>query len=350
MSKEELQMKKVFLVFIGVLILVTLTATPLLAGCAAEGPAEAAMVEWLWCSTETTASHHLVIDNQKAADDVSRRTGGNFNIRITLGSELGFDRDEFLSQIQKGEIEMAHLSAGMLTGVMPELGLFVLPFLQDGTREQLYKMEAAVRPMVRQTLEERFGLTYIGSTSTTPQEVISSEKIDDWTNLSGVSIRVWRDLDARLFESLGAVPVYMPGGECYPAMQRGVITGVNTGLPAMLDRSLQELGKYVYRVGLPPGINYHLVNIEAFNALPDRYKRILYEAGADMTDRARETFLHVDGAAAAELESYGVQIIELPPEQRVAIRDIAKPIWEDYANASPTNRAYYDAAIAALGL
>ena len=92
---------------------------------------------------------------------------------------------------------MAQLAIGPLIGVMPEMGLFVLPFFQDGTREQLYKMEEAVRPMARQTFEERFGTFFIGCLTVTSQEIISSEKIDDWTNLNGVKIRVWRDQDAQ---------------------------------------------------------------------------------------------------------------------------------------------------------
>lgn len=345
-------MKKLSLSIILIFVVTALIATPLSSGCAEKGPAagELPEVEWILASTETTTGHHTVQDMQKFADGVSRRTGGKFNIRIALEGELGFKRDEFLGALQKNDIQMSQLGPGLFTPVMPEMGVFVLPFLQDGSREQLYKMEQATREMTLKTFEEKFGIGYAGLTAVTSQEIISSKKIDDFTNLNGIKIRVWRELDAKSIELLGGVPVYMPGSECYPAMQRGVVTAVNTGLPAMLDRSLQEVGKYVYRVGLPPGIHYIVFNIEAFNALPDKYQRILYEEGRTLTDQAKDTFLHVDSDAAAELESSGVQIIELPADQRAAVRGKVKSIWEGWASESPTNKAYYDAVLAALGI
>jgi len=344
-------MKKSFLGIMVALLLTALISAPLLSGCGEKGPAAGEMpeVEWILVSTETTPGHHTVQDIQKFADGVGARTNGKFKIRVALEGELGFKRDAYVETLQKNEIQMATFDPGFLTAQIPHIGVFNLTFLQDGTLGQLLKIEQSTRDL---TIPEfrKLNAAPIAWYALTSQELISSEPIDDFTDLKGMKVRVWRELDAKLIEKMKGVPVYMPGAECYTAMQRGVVSAVNTGTPAMVDRSLQEVGKYLYRFGGPPASQYLVYNLEAFDALPEEYKRILFEEGWKLTDRGKDTTLRVDGEAVAILKDGGVEEFQIPEAQRTGLRDLAKPLWNEWASESPTNKAALDAAMKALGI
>jgi len=306
-------------------------------------------VDWILVSTESTAAHHTVQDLQKFADGIAARTDGKFAIRVALEGELGFKRDAYVRSLQSGQIQMASFDPGFLTAQVSHLGVFNLPLLQDGSLDQLTAIEQATRTQTIDAFEKLNALP-IGWFSYTTQEIISSVEIPDWSNLDGVKIRTWRELDSKLIESLNGVPVNIAGSEVYPAMQRGVVVAANTGTPAMVDRSLQEVGKYLYRFGGAPASQYLVVNIDMFDDLPNAYKRALMLEGWALTDRAKRSVLDEDAKAVAIMAKSGVKEYAIPEEQRAAMRKAAGPIWDEWAGRTPANQQALDSVKQALGL
>lgn len=312
-------------------------------------PADLPKVDWILVSTETTPGHHTVQDVQKLADGVARQTGGKFTIRVALEGELGFKRDAYVKAIQRNQVQMSQFDPGWLTAQIPHLGVFNLTFLQDGTLEQLMKIEEATRTMTLEAFK-KLNVASIAWYSLSSQELISRQPIPDFTDLRGLKVRIWREIDAKLIEKMKGVSVYLPGSEIYSALQRGVVAAVNTGTPAMVDRSLQEVAKYLYRFGGPPASHYLVVNTQAFDALPSEYKRILTAEGRQLTERGKVTVQRVDGEAVAKMKAAGVQEFPIPPEQRARLRQLAGPLWEEWASQSAENKAALELAKKALGL
>ena len=306
-------------------------------------------VDWILTSTETTPGHHTVQDVLKFTEGVAKRTNNRFKIRVALEGELGFKRDAYVRALQKNQIQMSGFDPGFLTAQVPHLGVFNLTFLQDGTLEQLAKLEEATRDLTIEAFK-KLNAEPIGWYALTSQELISRDPIPDFTDLKGLKVRVWRELDAKLIAEMKGVPVYMPGSEVYSAMQRGVIVAANTGTPAMVDRSLQEVGKYLYRFGGPPASQYLVYNIQAFDALPNEYKRILFQEGWKLVDRGKHTVLRVDGEAVKKMEPAGVKEYLIPADQRAGLIKIATPIWQAWASENPQNKVALDLAMKALGI
>ena len=128
-------------------------------------------------------------------------------------------------------------------------------------------------------------------------------------------------------------------------MQRGVVVAANTGTPGTVDRSLHEVGKYLYRFGGPPSSQYVVVNIDAFDELPDAYKRALMLAGWNLTDRGRHTVREVDGEAVAIMKAAGVEEFQIPDDQRVKLQELARPLWETWASETENNKRARDGAL-----
>lgn len=312
---------------------------------AQEGPE----VKWTLVSMETTREHHAVRDAIAFAKGVSDRTKGRFNIRVALEGELGFKRDAYVRALMSQQVQMATIDPGFASAQIPHFGVFNLPFLQNGTLSDIVAIEQAT---LGQTTEafKRLNMAPCAWLSLTPQEMISSKPVADFTNLGGTSVRVWRELDAQLIKQMNGVPVYLPGSEVYLAMQRGVVTMANTGTPAMLDRSLEEVGKHVYRFGGPPSNHYVAYNIAAFTALPSEYKKAFQEECKALTELGKKTVVSEDEKAVVKLKQAGVQMHEIPAAQKEKLRALSTPMWTEWAEKNPMNRKALDAAKTALNI
>jgi TRAP-type C4-dicarboxylate transport system substrate-binding protein len=306
-------------------------------------------VEWILTSTETTKNHHTVVDLQKFADGVAKRTNGAFTIRVALEGELGFKRDAYVRALQRNQIQMASFDPGFLTAQVPHLGVFNLTFLQDGTLEQLVKIEEATRQQTYDAFK-KLSAVPIGWFAFTSQELLSRDPIPNFLDLTGAKIRVWRELDAKLITRMKGVPVYLSGAEVYTALQRGVVTAANTGTPAMVDRSLQEVGKYLYRFGGPPASQYLVANEAALAALPAEFRNAVIEEGKLLTERAKKTVLAEDGKAVEVMKKAGVKEYPIPADQRDGLRKLARPLWDEWAAANPANKQALDSALKALNI
>lgn len=308
---------------------------------------EAPEVKWTLVSMETTRDHHAVKDVIAFAKGVSERTKGRFTIRVALEGELGFKRDAYVRALMGQQVQMATIDPGFATAQIPHLGVFNLPFLQNGTLKEIVALEQST---VAQTTEEfkRLKMAPCAWLSLTPQEMISSKPVPDFSNLEGASVRVWRELDAQLIKKMNGVPVYLPGSEVYLAMQRGVVTMANTGTPAMLDRTLEEVGKYVYRFGGPPSNHYVAYNIAAFTALPTDYKKAFQDECKALTALGKRTVVDEDEKAVIKLKQANVQIFDIPAVQRDKLRTMSVPLWSEWADKSPMNKQALNAAKTAL--
>lgn len=306
-------------------------------------------VKWTLVSMETTRDHHAVKDAIAFAEGVSSRTNGRFRIRIATEGELGFKRDAFVRALMGRQIQMATIDPGFASAQIPHLGVFNLPSLQNGSLKDILAVEQATVEMTTKEFKA-LNMAPCAWLSLTPQDMISSKPVPNFANMDGATVRVWRELDAQLIKKVNGVPVYLPGSEVYLAMQRGVVTMANTGTPAMLDRSLEEVGKYVYRYGGPPSNHYVAYNIAAYEELPEKYKKAFQAECQSLTERGKKTVVAEDEIATAKLEKAGVKIYDIPPDQREEVRSLAMPLWAEWAGENPKNKQALDAVKTALSI
>ena len=113
-----------------------------------------------------------------------------------------------------------------------------------------------------------------------PEIWISTNKeLNGPDDLKGLKMRASGD-GGKVLEGMGVGTVFMPLGEIFESMQRGVIDAFECSCPAFnYSMGLQEAAKYNYMSPsrAPTEIYGFLVNIEKFNALPDDLKQIVEE-------------------------------------------------------------------------
>ena len=124
-------------------------------------------------------------------------------------------------------------------------------------------------------------------------------------------------------EALGGSPVVLPGGEIYPALERGVVDGAAWPTVGAVAYKWYEVADYMMRPTFGQVSHMVLMNFDTWNSLDDTTKSEIEAAARSFEIEANTIF---DGLAEKErstLESEGVSVTELNQE----MADKLSKVW-----------------------
>jgi len=320
---------------------VTVTAAP--------APAPRPEVSWVGVGGEANHQVWSQVIMDTMCERISYRTDGKFNVSITLEKELGITRADAPTAVMSGAVPIGHLVA--VSSHFPWWGLMNLPFLigpVNGPLADHNNVSVALRPIIDREFSAK-GIARGADWCMTPVNVISKAPIDDASDL-GIIVRCWNETTANIITALKGEPVIMPTGETYVALQRGVIDAVLTGVPAMNSFSMHEVAGYLYLYNLAPGSQFLTYNIEAFNALPEEYQKILLEELAMAEPEFQKAYPEVEGEALDIIAANGVELVEIPADQMARVVTQCAPLWAEWEAISDINKEALDIAKMTLGI
>ncbi|MWD28721.1 C4-dicarboxylate ABC transporter substrate-binding protein [Aquicoccus sp. SCR17] len=115
-------------------------------------------------------------------------------------------------------------------------------------------------------------------------------------------------------EALGGSPVVLPGGEIYPALERGVVDGAAWPTVGAVPYKWYEVADYMMRPTFGQVSHMVLMNLDTWNSFDDTTKSEIEAAAHSFESEANTIF---DGLAEKErstLESEGMSATELSQE------------------------------------
>ncbi len=170
------------------------------------------------------------------------------------------------------------------------------------------------------------------------------EPIDDLEKLKGLKMRFF-GVGAKVMQKLGVATQQLAGGDIYPALELGTIDATEFSMPSM-DRSygFYQVAKYNYFPGWhqPSSTNEILINIEAWNALPDHFKA-MFETACKMNglyELGEGEALQPDAMIANEKD--GVQNVDWTPEQLDTFRTAWEEVLAEEIAANPDVKRFMD--------
>lgn len=322
--------RKKLLILLGSIVLALVMVVM---ACAA--PAPEAEEKFTWTLQSAYPWGDLSMDRlPKFAARVSELSGGRLKIDVLPGGSI-VPVDETLTALGKGVFEVTTSSGGYWEGVIPvgsiEEGL---PFMYRGygTLDELDALMASGLTDLYREVYAEHNVYYIGYFSYHAYPAIMSKipirSLDDW---KGVKVRAygpWMDF----FGRLGANATWFPGAEIYMAMKLGTIDVATYDSFGPIGFKLYEVMDYLI---LPPfadhAISNTLVNMDAWNALPDDLKQVFNEA---IKEYGVETYFAYDIQWTSNINqaaALGYEVITLPDAEVEKMKLIAAEQWEDYA-------------------
>jgi TRAP-type C4-dicarboxylate transport system substrate-binding protein len=296
----------------------------------------AADVTWnvsLWGKRRAFTEHV-----EKLAEEVAAKTDGKFEIKLQYGEALSKSREN-LDGISFGAFEMAQICASYHPDKNPSLTVLELPFLgvKDLDQETKVSMKLYEHPAVKEDLGRWNAMALMPSPMPQYNFAGKGDVPATIADFEGMRVRALGGI-GELMSAVGAVPTSVTASETYQAIDSGTVRAASFAPHAHLSFKVMEVANW-WTKNLNPGTVQCpvVVNIDAYNALPDDFKAALDSSVDPAIAHYIATYDEVYEKWWPELESRGITQVEFSDEELAAFAEKAGPIqakWVEEQSAA----------------
>ncbi|NDV02837.1 TRAP transporter substrate-binding protein [Pseudoroseicyclus tamaricis] len=312
------------------MFLKTIAAATAVAALAAPAAAETLkLAHWVPPQHTLTASTVEPLKN-----GVEEATGGELTIDVYPGGELGAGPLEQYVRVVQGVADIVWGLQGYTSSQFPRTMIAELPGVVTEDRPGY---EAIWDAIDAGYLMEEYPQTKPLALWTSEPNVFIMKDHDIRTpaDVEGLKIRVSGSVAADLIETLGGIPVQMPAGEMYNALDTGLIDGIVTGASAIGDFRLDEVANS-YTTNVPLGrITFYLVmNQGVYDGLsPEMQAAIDENSGRSLSQSAEEGWYATTDRVLESIAATGDNtIIELTDAEAEAFGELTIPVTQTVVN------------------
>jgi TRAP-type C4-dicarboxylate transport system substrate-binding protein len=203
---------------------------------------------------------------------LEQATGGMVKTKWHTAGALG-PAPELYTRLVTGVIDWGQFNAGYTPGVFPFTEMFELPF-RFPSAEMLTKAMIEIYKKGycdKEYADVKFMFYYgIG-----PYQLWSNVKVTSVEGLVGKKLRCPSPTYVEATKALGAVPVSMPGGDIYTAMEKGIIDGTWACGDMAAAFKIGEIAKYVIMTNIGTTTHTWAMNKTPYKALPEGGKKYI---------------------------------------------------------------------------
>ncbi|HRG16803.1 MAG TPA: TRAP transporter substrate-binding protein [Pseudomonadota bacterium] len=265
---------------------------------------------------------------------LEKASGGRLTVKIYGGNEL-VPPFEVFDAVSRGTVEMGHSGAYYWKGKSEAAPFFcAVPFGLNAQEMNGWLYHGGGLELWRE-LYARFGLVPFPCGNTGVQMAgWFNREITSVEDLKGLKMRI-PGLGGEVMARLGVVPVNIPGGEIFTALQQGAIDAAEwVGPYNDLAFGLYRAAKYCYYPGWQePGPTLEcMVNKAAYESLPEDLKAILDACCRAINDDMLAEYTTRNQEALKQLvETHKVEFRRLPDPVLAALREQSDIVLQELA-------------------
>ncbi|GAA0229941.1 TRAP transporter substrate-binding protein [Marinomonas primoryensis] len=268
------------------------------------------------------------------ADEVKEKSDGEIRVRVYPNGQLGTQR-ESLELLQTGALDMAKSNASELESFDPAYGAFNIPYIFRD-REHFYK--ALENNDIGQKIlrsSEKYGFVGLAYYDGGARNFYTTKPVRTPADLKGMKIRVQPSPSAiKMMQLMGASPTPLPFGELYTALQQGVVDGAENNIGAVTTYRHGEVAKYFSLDGHTMIPDVLVISSTSWEALSDKKKAILVEAGKASTAYMKKLWSEYTDGELKKASKMGVEIIKVDKDAFIkAVEPMHKEALENPAIA-----------------
>jgi TRAP-type C4-dicarboxylate transport system substrate-binding protein len=244
-------------------------------------------------------------------DEMKKRSGGNLDYTMYAGGALG-KAPEHYDIVAKGLADMGYFTATFTPGRFPLTDVLSLAAWVDG-KDLAVDIGNAVYDRI---LKDEFKDVKVLELNGCIQSYIWTKKpVARMEDLKGLKLRTPGGHQTNYVRSLGAEPVFMPPGDVYMAIETGTIDGIVTCPPVILAFKLHEVAKYGVVTTFGCVSEGMVMNMSAWNKLPEDQKKIIDELGTNPFRTSGGLSRSEYPKLIEEITKGGVKMVELPKDE-----------------------------------
>jgi len=330
---------------------ISLVVLLLLAGCGQSGIEEGANTsleqkQYNWRLVTAWPKNYpgLGMAPERIADLVEEMSNGQMKITV-YGAGEQVPAFGVFDAVSSGSHQMGHSGGYFWKGKVPAAQFFTgVPFGLTADEINAWTNRGGGLELWRE-IYEPFNIYPIPAGNTGTQMFgWFNKEINSLEDIKGLKMRI-PGIGGEVLKRAGGIPVTLPGGELFTALQTGVIDATEwVGPYNDLTFGFQQTAKYYYYPGWhePGSMLELLINKDAWDTLPKHLQVIIETASKAVNQDILDEYTARNNKALRELvDVHGVELRRLPDDVIAEFKIIANEILEENASEDETvNKVY----------
>lgn len=261
------------------------------------------------------------------------KSGGKMKITPYWDGALGNDLTGTQS-VRTGSLEMVITSTAPVVSIVPELGVFDLPFLFNTSSEADKVLDGKVGDWFAAKLPA-VGLVNLAWWENGFRHTTNSKRpITKVEDFDGVKMRVMQNtifLDT--FKTLGSNAVPMAFTEVYSALETKTVDGQENPFTNIENMKFYEVQKYLTLTKHAYSPTLVLFSRKIWDTLSPQEQATLRECALQGRDEQRRANRAMEARSVDNLKAKGMAVNEIAPAEMQRIRERSSVIYERHAKA-----------------
>ena len=306
-----------------------------LAGVLAAGVAPAvhaqATVRWRLASSFPKSLDTIFGAADVFARHVKAMSGGKFEVSVHAAGEI-MPAFGVVDGVQQGSIELCHTAPYYFFGKDETFALgCAIPFGLNSRQMTAWMYEGNGLKLMREFYAKYNIINFPGGNTGSQMGGWYRKEIKSLADIKGMKMRIG-GFGGKVLERIGGVPQNIPGGDIYPALEKGTIDSAEwVGPYDDLKLGFNKVAPFYYYPGWwegGPELDF-FINNKAFEALSPEYKAIVEAAAAASHVDMQAKYDARNPAALKQLVGAGTKLRAFPKDVMNAAFKAAMEFYEE---------------------
>ena len=329
-----------------------LSAT-ILAGCGSSEQAETTTAtepeqqsfEWKMVTSWPKNFPGLGMGPERFATMVDEMSDGRLTVKVYGGGELVPPLEVF-DAVSNGTADMGHAGAYYWKGKEPAAQFFAaVPFGLNAQEISSWIHYGGGQALWDEVYKPFNVKPLAGGNTGVQMAGWFNKEINSLDDIKGLKMRI-PGMGGEVLKRLGGVPVTLPGGELFTALQTGAIDATEwVGPYNDMAFGFYKVASYYYYPGWhEPGTMLEFtINMDAWNALPKDLQAIVTAAARAVNQDMIDEYTARNNAALNQLvNEHGVKLRRLPDDVLMELKKTADEVTAEVAATSDVAKRVYE--------
>ena len=318
-----------------------------LAGVLAAGVAPAvhaqATVRWRLASSFPKSLDTIFGAADVFARHVKAMSGGKFEVSVHAAGEI-MPAFGVVDGVQQGSIELCHTAPYYFLGKDETFALgCAIPFGLNSRQMTAWMYEGNGLKLMREFYGKFNIINFPGGNTGSQMGGWYRKEIKSLADIKGMKMRIG-GFGGKVLERIGGVPQNIPGGDIYPALEKGTIDSAEwVGPYDDLKLGFNKVAPFYYYPGWwegGPELDF-FINNKAFEALSPEYKAIVEAAAAAAHVDMQAKYDARNPAALKQLVGAGTKLRAFPKDVMNAAFKASMEFYEELNSKNESWKKVY---------
>src|SRR5215204_7326976 len=275
---------------------------------------------------------------------IGEMTDNKFQVRIFAAGEI-VPGLQVLDAVQNGTIEMGHSAGTYYFGKEPALAIdTALPFGTNARQQEAWIRWGGGRELLNDLYKDYNVYNLPCGNTGAQMGGWFRKEIKTVDDLKGLKFRI-AGIAGQIMQKLGVVPQQIPGGDIYPALERGTIDAAEWVGPYDDEKlGFYKVAPFYYYPGFWEGsaMTNFFFNLQKWNELPKNYKAIVQAAAAYAHSDMQAKYDTRNPAAFRRLFGAGAQLRPFTQETMEAAFKASNELLDEISAKNADFKKIYD--------